>query len=256
MPPSSRPKAPPPAAIALQTPSAFVRSSPSANVVVMIDSAAGETSAPPRPWSARAPTSQRLRRREPVQQRGGREDRDAREEEPAAAEQVARAAAEQQEAAEHERVGVDDPLEVRGAEPEVGLDRRQRDVDHRRVEHDHELREADDDEDDPAVALGIARARGLDELVLGLCGGGRHGTSEASNRYTPPSTAAVVKLVYTRRSGRRGGNPVEVRVLSAALRCYPAQRSLPLSSRGLGRRPLTAETGVRIPVAVPQKPAK
>ena len=70
------------------------------------------------------------------------------------------------------------------------------------------------------------------------------------------STAAVVKLVYTRRSGRRGGNPVEVRVLSAALRCYPAQRSLPLSSRGLGRRPLTAETGVRIPVAVPQKPAK
>ena len=58
MPPSSRPKAPPPAAIALQTPSAFVRSSPSAKVVVMIESAAGETSAPPRPWSARAPTSQ------------------------------------------------------------------------------------------------------------------------------------------------------------------------------------------------------
>ena len=45
MPPSSRPNAPPPAAIALQTPSALVRSSPSAKVVVMIDSAAGETSA-------------------------------------------------------------------------------------------------------------------------------------------------------------------------------------------------------------------
>ena len=45
MPPSSRPNAAPPAAIALQTPSAFARSSPSANVVVMIDSAAGETSA-------------------------------------------------------------------------------------------------------------------------------------------------------------------------------------------------------------------
>ncbi len=57
MPPSSRPNAPPPAAIALQTPSALVRSSPSANVVVMIDSAAGETSAPPRPCSARAATS-------------------------------------------------------------------------------------------------------------------------------------------------------------------------------------------------------
>jgi hypothetical protein len=31
---------------------------------------------------------------------------------------------------------------------------------------------------------------------------------------------------------------------------------LPLSSRGLGRRPLTAETGVRIPVAVPLRPAR
>ena len=45
MPPSSRPKAPPPAAIAPQTPSALVRSGPSAKVVVMIASAAGETSA-------------------------------------------------------------------------------------------------------------------------------------------------------------------------------------------------------------------
>ena len=57
-PPSSSPNAPPPAAIALHTPSAFVRSAPSANVVVMIDSAAGETSAPPRPWSPRVATSQ------------------------------------------------------------------------------------------------------------------------------------------------------------------------------------------------------
>src|SRR3954447_19960726 len=49
MPPSSRPNAAPPAAIAPQTPSAFVRSGPSSNVVVMIASAVGETSAPPRP---------------------------------------------------------------------------------------------------------------------------------------------------------------------------------------------------------------
>ncbi len=53
MPPSSRPKAPPPAAIAPQTPSAFVRSGPSGKVVVMIESAAGETSAPPRPCRPR-----------------------------------------------------------------------------------------------------------------------------------------------------------------------------------------------------------
>ena len=53
MPPSTRPTAPPPAAIALQTPSAFVRSGPSANVVVTIESAAGETSAAPSPCRAR-----------------------------------------------------------------------------------------------------------------------------------------------------------------------------------------------------------
>ncbi len=48
-PPSTSPTAPPPAAIALHTPSACVRSFPSANVVVTIESAAGETSAPPKP---------------------------------------------------------------------------------------------------------------------------------------------------------------------------------------------------------------
>src|SRR4051794_3632505 len=53
MPPSSRPTAPPPAAIALHTPSAFWRSGPSGNVVVMIDRAAGETSAAPRPCTPR-----------------------------------------------------------------------------------------------------------------------------------------------------------------------------------------------------------
>ena len=47
---------------------------------------------------------------------------------------------------------------------------------------------------------------------------------------------------------------MEVRVLSAASLRYPAKRFLPLSSRGLGRRPLTAETGVRIPVAVLKSP--
>ena len=76
-------------------------------------------------------------------------------------------------------------------------------------------------------------------------------------RYSSALLAAVVKLVYTRRSGRRGGNarggssPLSRIVLQA--RCYPARRFLPLSSRGLGRRPLTAETGVRIPVAVPHE---
>ena len=53
MPPSRRPTAPPPTAIADQTPSAFVRSAPSLKVAVTIESAAGETSAAPRPCSPR-----------------------------------------------------------------------------------------------------------------------------------------------------------------------------------------------------------
>ena len=84
---------------------------------------------------------------------GGRrraEERDADQEQPAAADEVGGAAAEEQEAAEHQRVGVDDPLQLLGAQIQIGLDRRQGDVDDRRVEHDHELREADDDEGGPA----------------------------------------------------------------------------------------------------------
>ena len=52
-PPSTRPTALPPTAIAAQTPSAFVRSEPSRKVVVTIDRAAGETSAAPSPWMPR-----------------------------------------------------------------------------------------------------------------------------------------------------------------------------------------------------------
>ena len=153
MPPSSRPNAPPPAAIALQTPSAFVRSSPSANVVVMIDSAAGETSAPPSPCSARAATSHvsvvarpfrsdaKLKIATPARNSRRRPNRSP-----------ARPPS-SRKPPNDERVAVDHPLQVRGAEAEVGLDRRQRDVHDGRVEHDHELREAHDHEHEPAVAL-------------------------------------------------------------------------------------------------------
>ena len=48
-PPSRTPAAPPDPATAPQTPSALLRSEPSRKVVVMIESAAGERSAAPRP---------------------------------------------------------------------------------------------------------------------------------------------------------------------------------------------------------------
>ena len=65
-PPSTRPTALPPIAIAAQTPSAFARSEPSLNVVEMIASAAGEMNAAPRPWRrasrSASPSSSRGRR--------------------------------------------------------------------------------------------------------------------------------------------------------------------------------------------------
>src|SRR3954454_14604435 len=67
------------------------------------------------------------------------------------------------------------------------------------------------------------------------------------------SRAGVAELVDARRSGRRELTLVEVRVLSTALARATLSHPEPPSSRGLGRRPLTAETGVRIPVAVLRK---
>jgi hypothetical protein len=53
--------------------------------------------------------------------------------------------------AEEQGVDVHDPLQPERREVEVRLDRWQRDVHDRRVEHDHELRDADENEDEPTV---------------------------------------------------------------------------------------------------------
>jgi hypothetical protein len=59
--------------------------------------------------------------------------------------------AEEQEAAEDQRVRVHDPLKVGRAHVQILLNRRQRHVHHGRVEDDHELRQADEDEDEPGI---------------------------------------------------------------------------------------------------------
>jgi len=81
--------------------------------------------------------------------RGG-EGGDAGEEHPAVPEQVAEPAAQQQEPAEGEQVGVDHPGQARLGEAEVLTDRRQRDVHDRRVEHDHQVAQAEHAEGEPA----------------------------------------------------------------------------------------------------------
>ena len=71
-----------------------------------------------------------------------------------AAEHVRELAAGEHEHRERERVPDDDPLELRVArDPSVPLDRRQRDVHDRVVEHDHEQPERDGDERPPLTVL-------------------------------------------------------------------------------------------------------
>ena len=143
-----------------------MRSVPSANVVVTIESAAGETSAAPRPCSARPPISMPDDVAMPLTSEATVKTATPGDEQALPAEQVGRAPAEQQEAAEDERVGVDDPLQARPARSaRPVLDRRQRDVHDRRVEHDHELRDADEDEDEPAVDRGARNCTCLDDCL-------------------------------------------------------------------------------------------
>ena len=79
----------------------------------------------------------------------------------APAEAVAEAAHREQQAREHERVRVDHPLELAVAGVEVANERRDRDVEDRVVEHDHEQAQAEHDEDPPAAAVHLR----VDDLV-------------------------------------------------------------------------------------------
>ena len=130
-------------------------------------------------------------RREPAEERGGGEADQAGDEGPLAPEEVADLAADEQQAAERERVGGDDPLAVLGREPKVLLRRGQRDVDDRRVEHDHELRDPEQREDGPAVGLGGGRRGGrhrsrVQSRILGPSG--RRPRRRPSGRCTQPRT--------------------------------------------------------------------
>ena len=94
-------------------------------------------------------------------QRCDREDGQTGHEQPATAEQVGTPAAQQQEPAERQRVGARDPLQARVGEVQIDLDRRQRDVDDRDVDDEHELRRTEQDQRDPAARIGGFRRHWL-----------------------------------------------------------------------------------------------
>ena len=126
-------------------------------------------------------------------QRGDREEDEARDEHAPPAEQVGQAAAEQQEAAEDQGVGVDDPGQVVLGEVEVLADRRQRDVDDRRVEDDDELGGREKGERQPLVGGGVggrqggANLRGLWTVTWGRC------SDNTENRFRLSSRRATVR---------------------------------------------------------------
>ena len=101
----------------------------------------------------------RLALREPDEGARQAEDDDAEEEHAPAAEDVAQATARDEQHGEAQRVGVDGPFETADRGVQVLLDRGQRDVHDRVVEHDHEQREAHRAEGPPAaVVVGDGRA--------------------------------------------------------------------------------------------------
>ncbi len=84
-----------------------------------------------------------------AESRRGAESDGARDEQPLAAEQITDPPTGEQQAAERERVRGHDPLPAVVGEMQRLLRRGQRDVDHRNVEHDHQLRDPEDREDPP-----------------------------------------------------------------------------------------------------------
>ena len=90
--------------------------------------------------------------------RGDREPDQAGDERPLAPEQITELSAQQQEAAERQRIGGDDPLPALGRETQRLLSRGNRDRHDRRVQHHHQLRDAQQCEHRPSIRFG---GRGL-----------------------------------------------------------------------------------------------
>ena len=153
-------------------------------------------------------------------------------------EHVADAPAQEQEAAEGQRVGGDHPLPVRVGEPEGVLCRGQGDDHDRGVEHDHELRARNDDEDPqvgPARRLvGRAGARRRQCRVGAPRGVAREGAVHLALGQRPVGQCGL---------GRRHAGNEEITVCAAVPPgSYPEihsaystgqpERSVPLRPRG------------------------
>ena len=172
------------------------------NSVTMMARITEACMAAPMPWTKRAAMRKPWLGAAPQRTEATVKTHEPGKEHALAAEQVAEAAGEQQEAAEGDEEGVDDPGQVALAEVQVALDRRQRHVHDRGVEHDHELGQADNHEGHPpAVVGGDGCGCGCEvhtskKLGGGWVGGKLEGTSRTMWRQ-PPVTIAEAPSVLS-----------------------------------------------------------
>ena len=160
-PPTSGPIASASADTPAQMPIAVPRSR-GGKVAAMIASVAGFISAAPTPWTIRHPIRRLAAVGHAAEEGRNGEDHDPDDEDPPPAHEVGELAAGQHQRGEAQRVAGDDPFELGETDAEVPLDRRDRDVHHRVVEHDHEEPERDRAERPPLAVL--ARVEALSHL--------------------------------------------------------------------------------------------
>ena len=175
---------------AVQAPTARPRSS-GGKVDTITASAAGVSSAPATPCSARARHQHLDRRRERAQQRGGAEAEHAEREHAPLAEDVAERAADQQQRAERD-AGRRSTVHCWPARPppRSSRDRGQRDVDHRRVDRDDGRAEDRRDQYEPLARGGQAATAPAWRPPSGS--GGSPLTDVAAARRARPDVAARV----------------------------------------------------------------
>ena len=102
----------PPAPSAPQTPSALLRSAPSSNMFITIESAAGSTTRRSEALDPSHDDQERVTRGQRAGEGRSREDRQSGHEQAPAAEEVGGTAAEKQESPEREPIGRHHPLQI------------------------------------------------------------------------------------------------------------------------------------------------
>ena len=193
---------PPAPANPAQIPTALARSS-GGKMLVIVESVPGMIRAAPMPIRARYPISWPDEPANARERGGAAEEREPDEQRAPAAVAIAERAGREEERGQGQRVGVDDPLLVRLAGPEVGRDLGERVRQHRHAGHDHDHGQAHHGEDEGA-ALGAGRCRdvrgqGAHGGCLSIAGRWRGDTTARRAGYTGDLEADGRSGYYTER---------------------------------------------------------